>query len=108
MTMSKSIPSICDAENGCGKEFKVTKFQTRMVKGGNEKTYFRCPHCKQEYVAYYASKETKRLQAQMRKLHRNAYKPESTISALAIQIEEDKLKAQIKQSMDEARLVSTS
>lgn len=103
---NKPIPATCDA--GCGKSFAITKFRTRIVKGGNEKLYFLCPHCKHEYIAYYASKETKRLQAQMRRLHRDAYKPESNMSALEIDKQEAELKAQIKQSMDEARAVSES
>jgi len=105
---NKPIPAICDAETGCGKPFNITKFRTRLVKGGNEKNYFRCPHCKQEYVTYYASKETKRLQAEMRKLHREAYDTGSTMTAAGIQFKEAELKSKIKQSMDEARLVSTS
>lgn len=98
---NKPIPARCDA--GCKKEFKVTRFRKRKAKYGIEKNYFRCPHCKHEYVTYYASAETIQLQKEMRKLHRTAYAPGSTYSADQIKTLEAELKAKIKRSMDEAR-----
>lgn len=98
--MSKPIPATCDA--GCKKAFTITKFKTIKVKNGIEKTFFRCSHCKHEYIAFYSSDETKRLQKEMRQLHVSMRGvDEQTLSTLIKQ--EVELKARIKQSMDEAR-----
>lgn len=98
---NKPIAAHCDA--GCKKEFTITKFRTRKVKNGIEKTFFLCPHCKQEYVAYYASAETLKLQKEMRKLRVSMLGK----SFLQSEIKESVLKAKIKQSMDEARAIAT-
>lgn len=101
---NKPVAAQCDA--GCKKEFTITKFRIRKVKNGIEKTFFRCPHCKHEYVSFYASEETRRLQKDMRKLTasiRNAKNTEENKERLeryAI------LKAEIKQSMDDARAIA--
>lgn len=101
---NQSIPAVCD--QGCKKSFTINKFRTQKVKGGNEKTFFRCPHCRCEYIAYYSSKETERLQKQMRKLHQDAYVKDAGMDMELFRKEETALKARIKQSMDEARKVS--
>ena len=98
---NKPIATHCDA--GCKKEFTITKFLTRKVKNGIEKTFFKCTHCKHEYVSYYASAETLKLQKDMRKLHVSMLGK----SFLQFEIEEALLKAKIKQSMDEARSIAT-
>lgn len=102
----KTEPVFAHCDAGCGKGFELSKYKTRTVKGGNEKIYFNCPHCRQEYLVYYASKETKKLQAQMRKLHREAYHPHTSISRYELERQEQILKNKIKQSMNEARKVS--
>lgn len=94
---SNSIPATCDA--GCKKTFTINKFRTKKVKRGIEKTYFRCPHCKHEYVAYYSSDETLKLQKQMRQLHVKMRNNDD----VSLTQQESALKARIKQSMDEAR-----
>ncbi|MFS0822162.1 hypothetical protein [Bacillus sp. 1P02SD] len=100
--MAKPIQASCN--EGCNKPFTVTKFKTKKVKNGIEKTFFRCPHCKHEYVAYYSSKETLKLQKEMRKLHVSMRgMDEQTLSSLTLK--ESELKARIKQSMDEARRI---
>ncbi len=102
---NKSIQAVCD--QGCKKSFSITKFRSQLVKGGNEKTFFRCPHCRQEYVAFYTSPETKQLQKDIRKLQREAYAPGSMMDMNDFRQQEARLQAQIKQSMEEARLLST-
>lgn len=101
---NKPIAAHCDA--GCKKEFTVTKIRTRKVKNEIEKTFFRCPHCKQEYVAYYASAETLKLQKEMRKLHVEMRGTYGTEEGKAFELLEAKLKAKIKQSMDDARAIA--
>lgn len=103
---NKPIAAVCD--HGCKKSFSISKFKTQKVKGGNEKTFFRCPHCRQEYIAYYSSPETKQLQKKIRKLQREAYAPGSAMDMDVFRQQEVSLQTQIKQSMDEARMVSES
>lgn len=98
-------PHTTHCNEGCGKSFTLNRFRTRKVKHSNEKLYFLCPHCKQEYVAYYASKETKRLQKQMRQLH-VSMRGASLSDMVQLTRQEMELKAMIKQSMDEARAQS--
>ncbi|MEK4149023.1 hypothetical protein NST02_18330 [Robertmurraya sp. FSL W8-0741] len=98
----KPIQATCDA--GCKKVFSINKLKTKLVKNGIEKTYFRCPHCKHEYIAFYANQETKKLQKKMRKLHGSVKEmDEQTLATLSKK--ETELKALIKQSMDEARRI---
>ncbi|MDM5229644.1 hypothetical protein [Lysinibacillus pakistanensis] len=109
---NKPIEACCDKK--CGKSFNITKLKTKKVKGGNEKIYFHCPHCKHEYIAYYASDETRKLQAEMRKLH-NKFKNHTNNNIVfddyahdTFLQQEAELKLKIKQSMDEARMVAES
>ncbi|CAG9608041.1 hypothetical protein [Pseudoneobacillus rhizosphaerae] len=94
------MKTTCDA--GCKKVFTITKFKTKKVKSGIEKTFFRCTHCKYEYVAYYSSAETLKLQKEMRQLH--AKMRTGDINNLLK--EEALLKAKVKQSMDDARRIA--
>lgn len=101
---NKPLTIRCDA--GCRKEFTFSKIRTRKVKDGIEKNYFTCPHCKHEYITYYVSAETLKLQKNMRKLHvemRDTYGTEEGIAFLVL---EAKLKETIKQSMDDARAIA--
>lgn len=99
--MTKPIPATCDT--GCKKTFMINKFRTKKVNKGLEETYFRCPHCKHEYVAYYSSTETKQLQKEMRQLHVKMRGKAGTYEGKVLIHEETQLKEKIKQSMDEAR-----
>lgn len=104
---NKPLAAHCDA--GCKKEFIITKIRTRKVKNGIEKNFFRCPHCKREYVTYYASAETLKLQKDMRKLHRDyaKYNPiNDDLQYRAFVLKESEVKAMIKQSMDDARAIA--
>lgn len=107
MTKVEPIKTFCN--EGCQKAFNIIKMPTVKVKHGIDKTYFRCPHCKHEYIAYYANAETLRLQKTMRKLQRdfakiNAIKDDIQYRTLLLKITE--LKSEIKKSMDEARLIA--
>ena len=102
---NKPIAAHCDA--GCKKEFTITKFRTKKVKNGIEKTFFLCPHCKQEYVAYYASAETLKLQKDMRKLHVTMRGTYGTEGGRALELQEAVIKATIKRSMDDAHGIAT-
>lgn len=107
MAATKPIKTFCN--EGCQKPFTITKMPTIKAKQGIEKTYFRCTHCKHEYIGYYASVETLKLQKEMRKLQRdfskiNAIKDDMQYRNLLLKINE--LKSKIKKSMDEARLIA--
>lgn len=100
--MSKPIATFCN--DGCEKNFTIKRIRNRKTKNGIEKNYFICPHCKREYVAFYASKETIQLQKDMRRLHvsmRGVMGNDLT----TLTHKETILKVKIKQSMDEARAV---
>ena len=66
--MDKSLLARCDGEGGCGKEFRITKLELDKLNGGIEKTYFRCPHCNKEYVAFYTDRDIRRKQVKIRTL----------------------------------------
>lgn len=95
---TKSIHTHCDA--GCKKEFSITKFRKRKVKNGIDKHFFRCPHCKHEYINYYASAETIKLQKEIRKLHR--LNEGKQVDVVYLQ-KENRLKQLIKESMIQAK-----
>ena len=97
---NKPMTATCDA--GCKKTFTITKIRTRKVKKGIEKNYFKCTHCRHEYVVHYASAETLKLQKDMRKLHVSML----GLSLANFRFEESVLKAKIKQSMDDARAIA--
>ena len=101
---NKPMAAACDA--GCKKTFTITKIRTRKVKGGIEKNYFTCTHCKHEYVTYYASAETLKLQKDMRKLHVKMRGIQDSFEGNELIQQETQLKAMIKQSMDCARLIA--
>jgi DNA replicative helicase MCM subunit Mcm2 (Cdc46/Mcm family) len=96
----KNILATCDA--GCKKEFTITKFKTKKVKNGIEKTFFRCTNCKHEYVAYYSSAETLKLQKEMRQMQVKM----RTGDINNLLKEEALIKAKVKQSMDDARRIA--
>lgn len=104
--MSRNKPIRATCNEGCQKEFKINKIRTVKVKGGNEKNYFRCAHCKHEYVTFYASKDTLKLQKDMRKLHVKMRTTVGTPEGMELVQQIAHLKGKIKLSMDEARRVS--
>lgn len=58
----------CDGENGCGEEFGIKGFEVEKLGNGTEKTYFKCPHCGKEYIAFYTDKGIRMKQFKIRKL----------------------------------------
>ncbi len=87
--MDKSLLARCDGEGGCGKEFRITKLELDKLNRGIEKTYFRCPHCNKEYVAFYTDRNIRRKQAKIRTL--------TDLEAIS------KLKQEIGRDMDELK-----
>lgn len=63
-----SMLAKCDGEGGCGKEFRIRRFILDKLGNGIEKTYFRCPHCKKEYLAFYTDKNIREKQKKIRKM----------------------------------------
>lgn len=109
---NNSIQTHCVAK--CGKQFNVTKIHSEIVKRGIEKNYFRCPHCKHGYLAFYSSTETRKLQSEMRELH-NKFKNHTSENIIfddyahdTFLQQEAELKLKIKQSIDAARLIAES
>ncbi len=62
----KAAKVSCDA--GCGKKFKIKALDCRRVKDDIDLMYFTCPHCHQEYQAYYLSDKIREMQAEQRKI----------------------------------------
>jgi len=52
--------------NHCQHEFQVDGFTIEDMPDGIEKTYFECPYCKREYVAFYTDPEIRELQSKIR------------------------------------------
>lgn len=65
----------CDGPESCGKEFNLERFELAELGNDIEKTYFTCPHCDKEYVAFYTDPAIRRKQERMRRLN-SPYKRE--------------------------------
>ncbi|WP_025708683.1 hypothetical protein [Paenibacillus graminis] len=96
---SKAIPAICN--EGCGEQFEVKGFQTARLPGAVEKTYFNCPHCQREYVAYYTDSEVRQLQDKIRRIQSQLQNPRANQSVILKNIK--KTQADIKAGMDRVR-----
>ena len=57
-----SRPIIATCNESCNRTFELTEFLTDKLENDVEKTYFLCPHCGHEYVAYYTDAEIRELQ----------------------------------------------
>ncbi len=64
----KELLVTCDAKDGCKKEFDLDRFEVEKLGNGIEKTYFKCPHCGKEYIAFYTDKDIRMKQFRIRKL----------------------------------------
>jgi len=108
MTNTQPINTFCN--EGCQKEFTITKTRKIKVKDGITQTYFRCPHCKHKYVVSYVSDNTINLQKEIRKLQKSIRKltdhSEEALDAHWKSV--DELKVKVKQSMDEDRRIAES
>lgn len=53
-----NMKTICD---NCSKEFKTkpSKVKTKFITDDIEKMYFKCPHCKTEYIIGYRNSEVR-------------------------------------------------
>lgn len=60
--------AICDGDKGCNKEFNLEKFETEFLDDGVEKTYFKCPNCGKEFIAFYTDEAIRNKQKKIRKL----------------------------------------
>lgn len=54
----------------CGKSFRI-KPKTRTVKINIKETYFRCPHCKEKYIAFVMDGACRKLQREIKKLQQS-------------------------------------
>lgn len=95
-----SISTHCGA--GCNQAFTFDDFSFEQLHDGIEKTYFNCPHCGHEYVAFYTDEEIRKLQDRVRKVQRRLLSQHYDHDAAAKQ--EAKIKKKIKEKMDELRL----
>lgn len=89
------IQAVCDT--GCKQQFTVQDTQSSNLDGGVEKTFFTCPHCQHEYVAFYTDAEIRKLQEKIRKVQRKFASWNYNHKALAKQ--EAKLKTEIQTKM---------
>ncbi|OME45310.1 hypothetical protein BSK59_32940 [Paenibacillus odorifer] len=96
----KTMPAICN--EGCNNQFEVNGFQTARLPGAIEKTYFICPHCKREYVAFYTDLEVRELQAKIRRVQTKLQNPRVDQAATLKQVKD--IQAQIKAGMDRIRV----
>lgn len=64
----KTIETYCN--ESCNQPFTIKQMKTSKLHKGIEKTYFNCPHCKHEYTCFYTNKDIRKLQSEMRALHR--------------------------------------
>lgn len=66
--MIDSVLATCDGENGCGEEFRIARLSVDNLADGVEKSYFVCPHCEKEYVAFYTDREVRKKQQAIRRV----------------------------------------
>lgn len=57
----------CDGPESCGKEFNLERFELTELDNGIEKTYFHCPLCNKEYVAFYTDPAIRKKQERMKR-----------------------------------------
>ncbi|NOJ72471.1 hypothetical protein [Paenibacillus alvei] len=94
------IAATCDA--GCGEQFTIAEFKHMDMGNGIEKTYFTCPHCKKEYLVFYADDEVRKLQQKIRNIQKRFANPQADHRAAART--EAKIQAKIKARMDKLRI----
>lgn len=57
-----------DCDRGCQLSFTIEELKTEHLLGGIEKSFFTCPYCGYEYVAYYTDPEIRGMQKEIREL----------------------------------------
>lgn len=60
--------ALCDGDKGCNQEFNLDKLEIEYMDDSIEKTYFKCPNCGKEFVAFYIDEAIRRKQNKIRKL----------------------------------------
>lgn len=85
----------CDGPESCGREFHLEKFELAKLDNEVEKTYFICPHCGKEYVAFYTDPTIRRKQEKIRRLY-SPYKIEKLKNEIAKDMK--KLRSEIEAS----------
>ncbi|NYB73866.1 hypothetical protein HZF24_06900 [Sedimentibacter hydroxybenzoicus DSM 7310] len=60
--------AVCDGNNGCNQEFNLEKLEIEQLDDGIEKTYFKCPNCGKEFIAFYTDEAIRNKQKKIRKL----------------------------------------
>ena len=73
-------PILATCNESCKRTLEVTEFLTDCLPDNVEITYFLCPHCGHEYVAYYTDAEIRELQEQIRKIDRQSVKAQKQLS----------------------------
>ena len=73
-------PILATCNESCKRTFELTEFLTDCLPDTVEKTYFLCPHCQHEYVAYYTDAEIRELQEEIRKIDRQTVKAQKQLS----------------------------
>lgn len=61
--------SKCDT---CQYEWELEKMETAKL-DDIEKTYFTCPNCNKEYIAFYTDTEIRKIRARMKRASRREY-----------------------------------
>lgn len=85
----------CNA--GCNKNFYIDDFKEEQLSGGVEKTYFVCPNCEYQYIAFYTDKRVRNLQERLRGLRKRFRDQREDIEKLTER--ESELTRQIKSRM---------
>ncbi|WP_342477793.1 hypothetical protein NYE24_00610 [Paenibacillus sp. FSL H7-0350] len=96
---SKATPAICN--EGCGEQFEVKGFDTASLPGAIEKTFFTCPHCQHEYIAFYTDPEVRQLQDKIRRIQSQLQNPQANQAVILKKIKQTQ--AAIKAGMDRVR-----
>jgi transcription initiation factor IIE alpha subunit len=59
---------VCNGDNGCNKEFILDKLEVEYLDNEVEKSYFICPNCGKEFVAFYTDKAIRKKQNKVKKI----------------------------------------
>lgn len=73
--MNKEVT--CDR---CDEPFKI-KPKTKTHKVSVKETYFRCPRCKEKYIAYVTDHECRKLQREIKQLRKSVHVPAREFTA---------------------------
>jgi len=101
--MYKLNPKVtCD---NCYKDFRI-RFKTEK-KNDIEKTYFKCPHCKHEYIGIVTNSNIRAKQKEMLELLIRANKQLGTKESDKLFERAERLSEEIKREMEELKSILT-